>query len=62
MKKLEKLLSESEVLEILSISKASILRAREKNEITFYRIGKSVRYKMSDVERFLDERKVQKEA
>lgn len=62
MTKQEKLLSESEVMEILGVSQSTLRRLRERKEINFYKIGKSVRYKFSEIIRFIDERKVQKQA
>tara|TARA_R100001443_G_scaffold11137_1_gene20782 strand:+ start:3047 stop:3241 length:195 start_codon:yes stop_codon:yes gene_type:complete len=56
-----KLLTVPEVAEMLSISKSHVHALRATGKLKFIKIGSSVRYKRTDIQRFIDERTIQLE-
>ena len=53
------LLTVSEVAELLSISEGYVHALKATGKLKFIKIGRSVRYKRTDIEHFLDERTMQ---
>lgn len=52
---LNKLISPNELAEILNISVVSVRRLVDKRGVPFYKIGGSLRFKMVDIEQYLEE-------
>ncbi len=50
----ENLMSKKEVAEYLSVSTKTIERLVQRGELPQYKIGKTVRYKKEDVEKYLE--------
>jgi excisionase family DNA binding protein len=54
---LNKLITPEELAEILNMSKASVHRLVSKRVLPFYKIGGSLRFKVSDIESYLKDAK-----
>ena len=54
-----KLLTVGQVADLLSISEGYVHALKATGKLKFIKIGRSVRYKRTDIERFLDERTMQ---
>lgn len=61
---MSKYLTEKEAAEMLSMTTGALRtqRHRKKNMIPYYKIGRIVRYKASDIERFMDSRAINMDA
>jgi excisionase family DNA binding protein len=55
---MKKMLSTAEVAEMFNVSKATMYRLIEGRKITFYKIGGALRFTEDDVNRFLEESRV----
>jgi len=55
---MNKLLSVDQVAEYFNISRASVYRIIERRKITFYKTGGSLRFRPEDVEKYLEENKI----
>lgn len=51
------MLTINEVIKILKISRSTLYRYMERGTIKHYKFGKSVRFKKSDIKRFIEEHK-----
>ena len=54
-KKEEELLTSKEVMEILRISKSTLLRYEKVGKIPFIRIGRMKRYKKKDIQKIIEQ-------
>ncbi len=60
IKNIDELLSEPEAAEYLKMSYSKLrLYVRPKNEIAFYRLGTSIRYRRADLNTYLQKNKVE---
>jgi excisionase family DNA binding protein len=50
--------TQKELAEYLSVSKSKIDRMLQKRQIPFYRIGRSLRFRVSDIENYLDDNRI----
>ena len=55
-KQMEKLLSQKEMAEILGLSVRALENFRKDKGLPFYKIGHLIKYRMSEVEKWLKER------
>ncbi len=56
--KLSRLLSIKEVIEILSIGRATLYRMIDAGEIKAYKIGKGVRFKQEEIEEYINSHQI----
>ena len=49
------MLTVKEVVELLKIGRTTLYRYMENGKIKYYKFGKSVRFKKSDIEKFIEE-------
>lgn len=54
---MEKLIKESDVAEYLNVSSRSVSRLRAKRGLPYFKIGGHVRFKLSQVEKWLKDQK-----
>ncbi len=54
-----KLLSPDDLAKIFNMSKSSVYRIMDTRKITFYKVGGSIRFKTEDVEKYLEDNKVE---
>jgi excisionase family DNA binding protein len=57
---MEELLNPQQVAKILSVKPITVYKWVEKDLISCYRLGRCIRFKPEDVERFLEERRIEK--
>ena len=55
---MKKMFSTAEVAEMFNVSKATMYRLIESRKITFYKIGGTLRFTEEDVNRFLEESRI----
>lgn len=56
-KTIEKMIDTEELMQILGVSKAFLDDARTKLNLPYYKIGRNVKYRLSEVEQWLRERR-----
>ena len=56
-KSIEPMIDSEELMEILSVSKAFLDDARAKLNLPYYKIGRNVKYRISEVEQWIRERR-----
>lgn len=54
----EKLLKMDDVMEILGFKRSFIVKAKDQLGLPFYKIGGAVRFKLSEINQWVDERRV----
>lgn len=52
---MKKLLKLSEVVEYLNVSEITVRRLIDRGKISFYKIGKSLRFREEDIEKYLED-------
>ncbi len=57
--KLTRLLSIKEVIEILNIGRATLYRMIDAGEIKAYKIGKGVRFKQEEIEKYINSHQIE---
>jgi excisionase family DNA binding protein len=55
---IQKLMGPDQLADLLSVSKASVYRLTESGKIPHYKVGRSLRFDMSDVVTYLEQNRV----
>ena len=53
-KKLEQLYTETELMQMVKLSRHKIWQDRKAGRLTFLRIGNTIRYRLSDIENYIN--------